>query len=150
MFYISSLVKELCINPEDIREDMKDTITSIIKKLEGTIIGNMGYIIRITEFNQISDCNIDNETGKLLIKVNYKAITFRLEKDEIVHAIIININEHGLFCKIGKCKIFVSRHFIDNYENDIKNKIEINKLIKLKITNVKIDYNEISAIGCLI
>lgn len=160
MFYISSLTKEICISPKDFSKDMKATLTSEIKKLEGKIMGNVGYIVHIVEFNQLSDGKVDNETGKIIIKVNYKAVTYALEKNEIIHAIPFYINEHGFFCKINNCKIFTSKHMMENYEHDTTNNIwvnkisgstvEINKLIKLKIITVRINYNEIAAMGILI
>jgi DNA-directed RNA polymerase subunit E'/Rpb7 len=160
MFYISSLIKEICINPKDFNYDIKITLTSEIKKLEGKIMGNVGYIVYIVEFNQLSDGKIDNETGKVLIKVNYIAVTFTLEKNELIYAIPFYINEHGFFCKINNCKIFTSKHMIDNYEHDAVNNmwfnktdgttVEIGKLIKLKIINVRINYDEIAAMGILV
>jgi DNA-directed RNA polymerase subunit E'/Rpb7 len=160
MFYISPLIKEICVNPKDFNDDMKITLTSEIKKLEGKIMGNVGYIVYIVEYDQLSDGKIDNETGKIGIKVNYKAVTFTLEKNEIIYAIPFYINEHGFFCKINNCKIFTSKHMMEDYEYDATSNIwtnktngttvEINKLTKLKIINVRINYNEISAMGILI
>lgn len=160
MFFISSLNKEICISPKDFNDDMKITLTSEIKKLEGRIMGNVGYIVYVVEFDQSSDGKIDNETGKILIKVNYKAVTFTLEKNELIYTKPFYINEHGFFCKTNNCIIFTSKHMMENYEHDAvnnmwtnkKNKmtVEINKLIKLKIINVRINYNEIAAMGILV
>ena len=68
MFYLSSLTKEICLYPKDLTLDIKDLISNKIRELEGSVIGNYGYIISIVEFNQTSKGKVDNETGR----VNYK------------------------------------------------------------------------------
>lgn len=162
MFYLSSLSKEICLYPKDLTNDLTSNLSREIEKLEGKIIGNVGIIVKTVEFNQISSGNIDNETGRILYKINYKAITFNLEKDEIIDAIPFFINEQGFFCKIAHCQIFVSQHLLEDWEYDVvkniwknskkqsENTVKINELIKLKIIMVRINSDEITSMATIV
>jgi DNA-directed RNA polymerase subunit E'/Rpb7 len=121
MFFLTSLTKELSISPSDLVYDstgdlkIEKVISSKINDLEGKIIGENGYIINIVEFTPKSEGIIDNETGKVNYKIDYKAITFKLLESETVQVLIENINEHGLFCRLGPIQIFVSKYILESY-----------------------------------
>jgi DNA-directed RNA polymerase subunit E'/Rpb7 len=116
MFYLSSLTKEICVYPKDLSFDIESLISSKIRELEGTVIGNYGYIISIIEFNRTSKGKIDSETGRVNYKIMYKAITFKPNIGEILNTFPIFINEHGFFCKVGHLQIFVSQHMMENWK----------------------------------
>jgi len=160
MFYLSSLVKDIFLYPKDLSGDVKSLISDKIKdkirgELEGTVIGNNGYIISIIDFNQASKGKIDSETGRVNYKIMYKAITFKPVVGEILNAFPFIINEHGFFCKVGHLRIFVSKHIIKDWEYNAEDniwvlendKIELNKIIKLKIIAFRIYTGEIEALG---
>ena len=112
MFYLSSLTKEICVYPKDLTSDIKLLISSKIRELEGTVVGNYGYIISIIEFNQTSKGKVDNETGRVNYKIMYKAITFKPVVGEIMNVFPMFINEHGFFCNVGHLQIFISQHMM--------------------------------------
>jgi len=116
MFYLSSLTKEICVYPKDLTSDIKELISLKIRELEGSVVGNHGYIISIVEFNQTSKGKIDNETGRVNYKIMYKAITFKPSVGEILDTFPIFINKHGFFCKVGHLQIFISQHMMQNWE----------------------------------
>lgn len=116
MFYLSSLTKEICLYPKDLTSDIKSLISGKIRELEGTVVGNYGYIISIIEFNQTSKGKVDNETGRVNYKVMYKAITFKPNVGEVLNTFPFFINEHGFFCKVGHLQIFVSQHMMKNWK----------------------------------
>lgn len=155
MFYLSSLTKDLCVDPENLSSDIKSLISSKIKEIEGTVIGNYGYIISIVEFSQVSKGKIDNETGKVNYKINYKAITFKPFVNEILKAYPFFINEHGFFCKVGHLQIFVSQHMMKDWnyisENNEWHKegkiVRVNNVMLLKIIAFRINSNEITALA---
>src|SRR6185369_7369397 len=116
MFYLSSLTKEICVYPKDLSSDIEILISNKIRELEGTVVGNYGYIISIIEFNRTSKGKIDSETGRVNYKIMYKAITFKPNVGEILNTFPIFINEHGFFCKVGHLQIFVSQHMMKNWK----------------------------------
>lgn len=140
MFYLSSLTKEICLYPKDLTSDVKSLISSKIRELEGTVVGNYGYIISIIEFNQTSKGKVDNETGRVNYKVMYKAITFKPSVGEILNTYPFFINEHGFFCKVGHLQIFVSQHMMTNWKfnpedntwNNTRNNTRIIQVVKKK------------------
>lgn len=125
MFYLSSLIKEICIYPKDLTFDIKNIISTKIRELEGTIIGNHGYIISILEFNQTSKGKVDNETGRVNYKISYKAITFKPIEGEIIYAYPITIIEHGFYCKVGNMQIFVTQHIMNGWKYNVEENIWI-------------------------
>jgi len=123
MFYLSSLTKDICIFPKDFSNNIKGIISVKIKELEGKIIGKNGYIISIVEFNQVFKGKIDNETGTINYRISYKAITFKLAKNEILDVIPDFINEHGIFCKVGPVQIFISKHDMKDWKYSAENNV---------------------------
>lgn len=159
MFFLSSLSKEICILPKDLTGDTKTLLESKIKDLVGKIIGKHGYIVAIIDFNQMSKGKIDNETGRVNFKINYKAVTFNLVVGEILISRPFHINEYGFFCKVGPCQIFVSKHHLNpqwEYNSD-KNiwvnetsVVSIGEPVNLKITASGINSEEISGLAKIV
>ena len=159
MFYLINLTKELSLAPQNLGTDIKGLISRKIRELEGSVIGEHGYIVTIVEFNQQGKGIVENESGNVNFKVNYKAIVYKPFKDEILDAIPVYINEHGFFCRVGPLQIFVSQHMLENFEFDANEMIweptakgetiELEKPIKLKILATQVNPNEITALGSL-
>ncbi len=157
MFYLVNLTKDLSLVPQNLGTDIKELISNKIRELEGKVIGEHGYIVTIVEFNQQGKGLVENESGNVNFKVDYKAIVYKPFKDEILDAIPVYINEHGFFCKVGPLQIFVSQHMLESYKFDANNLvwenedsiIEIDQPVKLKILATQINSNEITALGKL-
>lgn len=158
MFFLSSIPQEICINSKELTMDVKSLISNKIRKLEGKVDGNYGYIISMIEFNQTSKGKIDSETGKVNYKVMCKAITYKPIVGEIIEAVPYFINEHGFFCKIGHLQIFISQHMIKDWkynpEENIWKKnntglINTSNVLRIKLMAVRINSNEITALGNL-
>jgi DNA-directed RNA polymerase II subunit RPB7 len=136
MFYLSSLTKEICIYPKDLTLDIETLISTKIRELEGSVVGNYGYVISIIEFNRTSKGKIDSETGRVNYKIMYKAITFKPNVGEILNTFPIFINEHGFFCKVGHLQIFISQHMMEDWKyNPEENTWD--KIVSKKITSKK-------------
>jgi DNA-directed RNA polymerase II subunit RPB7 len=161
MFYLTKLSKELSLKPQDLGIDIKNLISTKIKDLEGVVVGDNGYIIAILEFNHSGRGKVDNETGDVNYKIDYQAISFKPIKGEILQAIASIINEYGFFCNIGPLQIFVSEHTIGeswkfesednswNASNSGNPKIVVGSVVTLKIIAIRINSNEISALGTI-
>jgi DNA-directed RNA polymerase subunit E'/Rpb7 len=159
MFYLTSLRKDICLYPYELNNNIENTVINKIKDLEGKIFGENGYIVKILDCNQLSDGRIDNETARVYYKMSFKTITFKLQKDELTYVIPHFINEYGVFCKIGKAQVFISKHVMENWKYDNEKNIWkfndseeicIDKLLLVKIVRVRINSDEINAIGILL
>lgn len=155
MFYLTNLTKELSIFPNDLGKNIEDIISERITDLEGVVIGENGYIVSIIEFTQKGDGIIDNETGRVTFKIDYKAITFKPFKGEILHSEVKYINEHGFYCSIGPINVFISKYrspeyIYDTEKNvwyDEKTVINIKDIIPIEIIATKINTTEIACLG---
>jgi DNA-directed RNA polymerase II subunit RPB7 len=156
MFYLTNLSKELGLFPKDLGLDSESLIKKKIRELEGKVIGTSGYIISIVDFNQKTKGQIDNETGRVNFKVDYRAITFKPIEGEIIDSFPVVINEHGFFCKVGPLQIFVSQYMMgDSWEyNTDENAwerndqiIRVDEKVNLRILAVRINSDEITALG---
>lgn len=158
MFFITKLVKELSLKPNELGIDIKELINKKIKEIEGSVLGSNGYVVIVLEYNQKSNGYVENDTGCVNFKVEYKAIVFRPIKNEIMYVIPSYINEHGFFSKVGKLQIFVSKHVMgEEYEFDQekniwksnREEISMDKKIKIQIIAVRINSNDITALAQL-
>lgn len=153
MFYLTTLSKDLSIFPSDLGNNTDDIISMRITDLEGSIIGENGYIVSIIEFSYKCDGIIDNETGRVNFKVDYKAITFKPVKNEKLNTEVKCINEHGFYCEIGPIRIFISKYSIpDLVYNSEKNEwsgIRIGDIKLIEIIAIKINTTEITCLGSL-
>ncbi len=155
MFYLTNLSKELSIFPHDLGKDIEYIISQRITNLEGSIVGENGYIVSIIEFSQKGEGSIDNETGRVNFKIDYKAITFKPSKEEILFTEVKYINEHGFYCTIGPMTVFVSKYrspgYIYDSEKNIwfndKIKIDVKNIISIEIIATKINTTEITCLG---
>lgn len=155
MFYLTNMSKELSIFPHDLGKNIESVISQRMTDLEGLILGENGYIVSIVEFSQREDGIIDNETGKVNFKIDYKAITFKPLKDELIKCEVKFTNEHGFYCTIGPIMVFVSKYKMNNYVfdpyantwNSENNKINIGDIIVVEIIAIKINTTEITCLG---
>lgn len=156
MFYLTNLSKELSILPHDLGKNVEHAISQRMTDLEGLIIGEDGYIVSIIEFSQRGDGIVDNETGKVNFKIEYKAITFKPLKNELVKSEVKFTNEHGFYCTIGPIMVFVSKYKMDGYTFDLetnswkgKRDINIKDIVLIEIIAIKINTTEITCLGKL-
>lgn len=157
MFYLTKLTKELSLNPIDLGFGIKELIKIQVRNIENQIIGEHGYVVLIVEFSYTDKGTVEKESGNVSFKINYNAIIFKPIKDEIVDCVVVMITEYGYFCRMGPVKVFVSRCMIDNnweylseenvWKNDERVIIEKNSIVRLKLVAVKINSNEITALG---
>lgn len=159
MFFITKLVKELSLKPNELGIDIKELINRKIKEIEGNVLGSHGYVVIILEYNQKSNGYVENDTGCVNFKVEYKAIMYKPIKNEILYVVPSYINEHGFFSKVGKLQIFVSKHVMgEGYEFDQENnmwkskekEIKMENMIKIQIIATRINSNDITALAQLI
>jgi DNA-directed RNA polymerase II subunit RPB7 len=140
----------------------KKIISSLINTVEGTKTGPFGTIVIVIGIsNCLNKGKLLPGSSSALYNINYKAITFRVFKGEIVDSILTNTTRLGVFCESGPLQIFVSKQFIpDNYYYDDLNKcfqsksyqsqqIKKDKIIRVRIIGLRNESNFTQAIGSI-
>lgn len=105
---------------------------------------------------------VEYDSGMVSINARYSAILVRPFKNEVLDAVVTQVNEIGFFTEAGPLTIFVSRHAMphdlqDGYDPDAESWISEDKeveikqrcVVRLKLLGVTCDTNEISSVGTI-
>jgi len=115
----------------------------------------------VTSVEKIGLGKIQPGTGFVVFPVKYKAIVFKPFKEEIVDAVVSQVNKMGFFAEVGPLQVFVSSHLIPPYlkfdpqsnppcfVSEEGDKIEKDSEVRLKIVGTRVDANEIFSIGSI-
>jgi len=144
------------ILPERFGEDLNKVIEEIVQQtFEGTIRKNHGLIVVTRNIKPVGDGIVIHGDGAMYQRVEFEALTFKPEMQEIVNGIVCEIVEFGAFCHIGPMDALVhmSQIMNDYVEIDTENEIIIGKekKRKLKVGDairariVAVSLNELSA-----
>ncbi len=156
MYRIVKLEDTIRILPERFGEDLNKVIEEIVQQtFEGTIRKNHGLIVVTQNIKPIGDGIIIHGDGAMYQRVEFEALTFKPEMQEIVNGIVCEIVEFGAFCHIGPMDALVhmSQIMNDYVEIDTENEIIVGKekKRKLKVGDavrariVAVSLNELSA-----
>jgi len=155
------LKRNLQLHPRYFGANMRNTLREKLhREVEGTCSGRYGFIIMVTAIVSLGQGKISDNTGLATFEVSYKAIVFRPFKNEIVDAVVTEVNKMGFMAEVGPLQVFVSKHLIpadmtfDPTENcytaeDESVKISNNDEVRLKIVGTRVDATEIFAIGSI-
>jgi len=179
MFYHIALDHEVQLHPRYFGPQLMDTVKQKLRggysrpvysdadeldvsEVEGTCTGKYGFVIAVTNIENISAGLIQPGQGLVVYHVKYKAIVFRPFKGEVLDAVVTQVNKVGLFTEIGPLSCFISRHSIpadmafDPNSNppcyktaDEETVIQQDDEIRLKIVGTRVDASDIFAIGTL-
>jgi len=163
MFYHIALDHEVQLHPRYFGPQLMDTVKQkLFSEVEGTCTGKYGFVIAVTNIENISSGLIQPGQGLVVYHVKYKAIVFRPFKGEVLDAVVTQVNKVGLFTEIGPLSCFISRHSIpvdmafDPNSNppcykttDEETVIQQDDEIRLKIVGTRVDASDIFAIGTL-
>merc|ERR1739838_93747 len=163
MFYHMSLEHEIMLHPRYFGPNLLSTVKQkLFTEVEGTCSGKHGFIIAVTTIDNIGAGMIQHGRGFVVYPVKYKAIVFRPFKNEVLDAVVKQVNKVGIFTEIGPLSCFISRHSIPadmdfdpnsnppcykTKDEDIV--IQTEDEIRLKIVGTRVDANDIFAIGSL-
>jgi len=153
------------MDPPDFGPQLKVKIKERLRaSKEGYALGNVGYIVYITEIKDenISRGRIEDSTGQVMYHVTFDAIVFRPFKNEVLDTIVGVSHDQGFFCHAGPLRIFVSRHAMpddlkDGFDQETSAWVSDDKQVEIKagcgvrlrLMNVKIEQNEITAVGTI-
>eukprot|EP01135_Chromosphaera_perkinsii_P005869 Nk52_evm2s370 gene=Nk52_evmTU2s370 len=166
MFFHTELNHEILLHPRYFGPRLsKILLQKLNSEIEGTCMGKHGFVIMVTEVVDISKGKIQEGLewkGLVTFSVKYKAVVFRPFKGEVLDAIVKQVTKVGVFAEVGPLSIFISRFLIPSdmvfdgtnnppaYRN-AEDSIQISKddEIRLKVLNIRVDANEIFAIGTI-
>uniref|UniRef100_A0A0N4ZFI5 DNA-directed RNA polymerase II subunit RPB7 n=1 Tax=Parastrongyloides trichosuri TaxID=131310 RepID=A0A0N4ZFI5_PARTI len=163
MFFHLTLEHEISLHPKYFGPNLMDTVKQkLFNEVEGTCTGKYGFVIAVTTIDSIGHGMIQPGRGFVTYFVKYKAIVFRPFKNQVMDAIVTQINKVGIFCEIGPLSVFISQHCIPpdlkfDTLNDIpcfKNDdetiiIKLDDEIRVKLIGTRVDASDIFAIGTL-
>ena len=156
MYYKVTVEDTIRIMPDLFGEDLDAVVKSIVQQtFEGTIRKNHGIIVVAQNITPIGDGIVIHGDGAMYQKVQFDALTFKPEMQEVVDALICEIVEFGAFCHIGPIDALIHMSQIMNdyvqvdSENEIitgkekKQKLRVGDNVRARI--VAISLNELSA-----
>jgi len=156
MYTITKIEDTIRILPEKFGHDLESVIEDIVQKtFEGTMRKNHGIIVVAQNINAIGDGIVIHGDGAMYQKVEFDALTFMPNLQEVVNGIVCEIVEFGAFCHIGPIDalIHMSQIMNDYVEVDAENEMitgkEKKKTLKvgdsIRARIVAVSMNELSA-----
>ncbi len=156
MYYITKIQDTIRISPDQFGEDLDEVVQHIVEQtFEGTMRKNQGIIVVADNIEPVGDGIVIHGDGAMYQKVQFDALTFKPEMQEVVDGIVCEIVEFGAFCHIGPIDalIHMSQIMNDYVEVDADNEIITGKQKKqmLKVGEpvrariVAVSMNELSA-----
>ena len=156
MYTLVKIEDTVRILPDQFGEDLDEVVQHIVEKtFEGTMRKNHGIIVVADNIEPVGDGIVIHGDGAMYQKVQFDALTFKPEMQEVVDGIVCEIVEFGAFCHIGPIDalIHMSQIMNDYVEVDADNEIITGKQKKntLKVGDavrtrvVAVSMNELSA-----
>jgi DNA-directed RNA polymerase II subunit RPB7 len=150
----------MVLHPRYFGPQIRDVIREkLYRDVEGTCLGNYGYVITITCIDEIGAGVLYSEDGMARYVIRYKAIVFRPFKGEVLEAIVKQVNKIGIFVEIGAVTCFINRHSIPSHyqfhaglpacyksEGD-EAAISVEEKIRVKVIGVRMDMSGLFTIG---
>jgi len=139
------------LHPELLNKNIYDQL----KKVEGQSFLNIGKITRIKKINSIENGKIHHDTGFSKSVVTFTCDVYLPEQDEIIEGKVESLEQNGGVYVIYKnyIKIFclnMSISSILNKKEDEEKKFKLGDNVKVKITKVNFNDNNLIVIGKII
>jgi DNA-directed RNA polymerase subunit E' len=102
MFKIATVKDEVRVPPTKFDLELNEGVKqSLQETLEGKIDGEVGVFLTVTEVVNIGDGKIIPEDGAIFYPVEFKALVYRPEINEVTIGEVVDITEFGAFTRIG-------------------------------------------------
>lgn len=161
MFFLHNLERRVTLHPSYFGRNMHELVTTkLVKDVEGTCAGDY-FIIAIMDTFDVSEGRILPGSGMAEFTVGYRAVVWRPFKGEVVDAIVLTINPHGFFARLGPIRIFVSAYMMPSdvvydgnatppqFTNNADVVIEPGTPIRARIMGLRNEVGEMWAIGTI-
>ncbi|MEA2055347.1 MAG: DNA-directed RNA polymerase [Candidatus Thermoplasmatota archaeon] len=144
------------ILPDNFGEDLDKVVEEIVQDaFEGSMRKDHGLIIVADNIRPVGDGQIIHGDGAVYQKVEFDALMFKPELQEVMDAVVCEIVEFGAFCHIGPLDalIHMSQIMNDYVEVDSENEVITGKEKKQQLKTgdpvrarvVSVSLNELSA-----
>jgi len=124
MYKLVKLQDTVRIPPQYFGEDLAKIVESTVQKaFEGTVRRDHGVIVVVNEVSPVGDGIVIHGDGGMYQKVEFEALTFLPDLQEVIDAIVCEIVEFGAFCHMGPLDalIHMSQLMNDYVEVDAEN-----------------------------
>merc|ERR1712070_164464 len=164
-FFHVLLKRNVEMSPKDFHKKMRNNLVQqLIRSVEGTFHGDYGFIVCVTEVENIGKGKIRDDVPEVSFPVEYRAIVFRPFKNEVLDGVVAQVDQMGCFVQIGPLSVFLSQHNIPSdysldtnhqphwafvHRDDDNTKITVDSEIRLKLVGVRVELTEMNAIGTI-
>lgn len=102
MYYKTKVKDFIRVPPSSFEEDTKQAVVHEIKnKFNGYISAELGFVIDVSEINNIGEGTILAGDGSAHYNVEFTLLTFKPEMQEIIIGKVTNVADFGAFLNIG-------------------------------------------------
>ncbi|GAB65483.1 DNA-directed RNA polymerase II [Plasmodium cynomolgi strain B] len=116
MYFVIEEWKNVIIKPSQLGPRYQQFIEDMLRNsVEGQCNAKYGYIICVIRIIHSEPGRVQDGTSMIVVKVKYQAIVFKPFKDEVLDAVVTDVNKLGFFAQAGPLKIFISRTAIPKY-----------------------------------
>ena len=136
----------------------------LLEEVEGTCMGDYGFLVCVTQVDDIGSGKIRDGIAEVSFPVQYRAIVFRPFKNEVLDGVVTMVDQMGCFIEIGPLTVFCSRlqiptdyqlnteaqpHWAYEHVDDPNNRITVGSEIRVKLMGVQVELSEMNAVGTI-
>jgi DNA-directed RNA polymerase subunit E' len=90
------------VPPENLGEDLQESVKGALRKnVEGSIFPEAGVVLGVEEVESVEGGEIEPEDAGVHYDVEYSAIVYQPELQEVVNGEVVDITSFGAFVRIG-------------------------------------------------
>jgi len=163
MFFHVTLERTLHLHPRFFGPRLRATlINKLNSEVEGTCSGQHGFIVIVTNVDDIGMGKVRDGTPLVSFPVKFKAVVFRPFRNEVLDAVVSQITKKGFFAEAGPLQIFVSETHLpvgvsfdetatppQFTSSDARTRIGQGDSVRLRIIGSRVDAHEIFCVGSL-
>ncbi|CCF73282.1 DNA-directed RNA polymerase II subunit G [Babesia microti strain RI] len=113
MYFVIEQWKNIGIKPSQLGPNYQQCIEEMLRnEVEGHCTAKFGYVVCVIRIVHCESGRVQDGTGMIIVSVKYQAIVFKPFKDEVLDAIVTDVNKLGFFAQAGPLKVFVSKSSI--------------------------------------
>jgi len=102
MYKRLSIADSIRVPPENLGEDLEESVKGALSKnVEGNIFQEIGVVLGIETVNSVEGGEIEPEDAGVHYEVEYEALVFQPELQEVINGEVVDITSFGAFVRIG-------------------------------------------------
>lgn len=161
MFFVLEQWHNVVLRPAQLGPRYRACIETLLRQqVEGKCLHSLGYIICVIRIVHVEPGRVQEGTGMVVVAAKYQAIAFKPFKDEVLDAVVTDVNKLGLFAQCGPLKVFVSRASLPSsfvYQDDSamgcmtdgECELRVDSDIRLRLLGVRYDSMNLFAIATI-